>query len=81
MNFLQIFTEKDGQVSSRRCGAIFSLLFAAFLSVFIVMTKEIINWYVFIPVALFLGFSGLLWFFTTWEEIKSFVSIFAKKSE
>ena len=81
MNFLQIFTEKDGQFSSRRTGALFSLLFAAFLSVFIIIIKEIINWYVFIPVALFLGFSGLLFFFTTWEEIKSFVSIFAKKSE
>lgn len=81
MNFTQIFKEENGQFSSRRTGALFSLLFAAFLSVFIIITKEIVNWYVFIPVALFLGFSGLLFFFTTWEEIKSFVSIFAKKSE
>jgi hypothetical protein len=81
MNFLQIFTEQDGQFSSRRTGALFSLLFAAFLSVFIVMTKEIVNWYVFVPVGLFLFVSLFLWYITSTSEIKELALSLSNKKE
>jgi hypothetical protein len=78
MEFSQIFKEQDGQVSSRRCGAIFCLLFAAFLSILIIHTRIIDSWYIFVPVGLFLAVSILLWFFTSWSEIKELTSIFKK---
>jgi hypothetical protein len=81
MNFTQIFKEENGQFSSRRTGALFSLLFAAFLSVFIIITKEIVNWYVFVPVGLFLFVSLFLWYITSTSEIKELALSLKKKSE
>jgi len=80
MNFLQIFTEQDGQFSSRRTAALFCVLFSAFLSVYTITYKEIVNWYIFIPVALFLAVALILWFFTTWADIKEVASLFSKKN-
>lgn len=69
----QIIRGRYGKLSSRRLAAIFSLLFSAFITVMIIYYKDIINWYIFIPVALFLAFSLVLFFFTTWEQIIAMV--------
>jgi len=81
MNFLQIFKEENGQFSSRRTGALFSLLFASFLSVFIIITKDITNWYVFVPVGLFLFVSLFLWYITSTSEIKELALSLRKTNE
>lgn len=81
MKFLQALEEKDGQTSSRRMGALYCILFASILSLIIVLLKEVINWYIFIPVALFLFVSIVLWFFTTWADIKELVSVIVNKKK
>jgi len=81
MTIKQIFEEKDGQTSSRRTVAVFCVVYSAFLSTIIIVYKEILNWFIFIPVGLFLVTSIVLWFFTTWFDIKELVSVILKKGK
>lgn len=81
MKLTQAVEEKDGQTSGRRLSAIYCILFASFLSLMIILLKEINNWYIFIPVALFLFVSIMLFFFTTWADIKELVAVIVKKGK
>lgn len=74
MKFLEILKEQDGQYSARRVSAFLLIFIFVLLSGYPIYKGDISVWYVFIPSILSIAAVMMLFFFTTWGDVKDCIA-------